>query len=203
MKSDYRQWAKQYEGKYAVHFVNDLPDYDLREDLFALAKEFVSTAKISDYTSNLLDATFFLISATFVEERIFSEIPKDENLLLFLSSKVIRSNYEDAIPLFVVALGNIKSNTKEAEEILLQTIHFKDEYTSRMSLMSLAQLKSSETEYFAEKAWASGLQYQKIACLWALKEVNSDKLPGYLDLAHEDGQLYVVENAIEIKSKSA
>ncbi len=203
MNTNFREWAKQHEGNYAEHFVNDLQDYDLRENLFTLVKGFVGVAEISDYSSSLLDATFFLISATHVEESVFNEIPKNEDLIIFLASKVIVSKYEDAIPLFVIALGDIKGKIKEAEDILLETVHFKDEYTSRMSLLSLAKLNSNETESLAEKAWASGLQYQKIACLWALKQINSVKLLHYLGLAHDDGQLYVVENAIEIETKSA
>jgi len=203
MTTNFKKWAEQYKDQYSEYCVTELTNYEARENLYTMAKEFVATANISEYTDVLLQATFFVISATNVENSVFNEIPRDENLILFLASKVIKTNYEDAIPLFVIALGEITINKNEAENILLKTVENKEEYTSRMSLLSLAKLHSDKTESLAERAWNTGLQYQKIACLWALKEVNSNKLTHYLDLAHKDGQLFLVQNAIEIENESA
>lgn len=82
-------------------------------------------------------------------------------------------------------------------------IHFAydaDEYVSRRALIALGKLKSERTEQLAERAWQTGHEYQRIAALWALKDVGSSKLGDYLLQAEEDGREYVVRNAIEIRA---
>jgi len=45
------------------------------------------------------------------------------------------------------------------------------------------------------------IEYQRIAVLYALKEINSKQLDKYIRLAKQDGRRYLVENAIKIEGE--
>ena len=82
----------------------------------------------------------------------------------------------------------------------MRFVRDRDEYVSRRALLALGQLRSEKTEEYAERAWRTGHEYQRIAALWALKECGSAKLSDYLREAEADGREYVLHNAKAVRS---
>jgi hypothetical protein len=198
MSVSFENWVKCCGGEYARHFIQNFDNYESRKQLHKSAIEFVRSAQIEDYDKDRLEALYILLTDTFVEESILNALPNNEHLLIFLAEQVVSTQHEEIRGQFAQRLGNVVQCKESAERILLLLVNDNDEYTSRMALLSLAELNSVETEDLAEKAWKSGAAYQRIACLWALKKVNSKKLSSYVALALIDGRLFLVKNALEI-----
>ncbi|MDO4878579.1 MAG: hypothetical protein Q3966_04690 [Neisseria sp.] len=80
-----------------------------------------------------------------------------------------------------------------------------EEYTCRRALMVSAKLHAPHTERYAEQFWRRGIyrdkdgwdgdEYQKIAVLQALADINSPLLPQYLAQARQDGREYLARYA--------
>ncbi len=134
-------------------------------------------------------------------EFIADELEHRPEILMGLAARGATSVEVDAKWQIAAKLGELNGQKlPEAEVFLTQLVQDADEYVSRRALLALGKLKSETTEIFAERAWQTGLEYQRIAALWALKEVASPKLSSYLLEAEKDGREYVVRNAEEIRT---
>jgi HEAT repeat protein len=83
---------------------------------------------------------------------------------------------------------------------ILETLAFDgDEYVSRRALLDLGRIRSPLVEQLADRAWATGHEYQRIAAIQALHEIDSPRLNDFLALAEQDGREYLGVNARRIR----
>lgn len=89
--------------------------------------------------------------------------------------------------------------------LLEKLVMDEDEYVNRRSLMELAKIGASSVEYYCELFWKRHIypemdeEYQRMAVLTALKDINSMQLGHYLELAKKDGRKHLAR-AAEIMS---
>ena len=65
--------------------------------------------------------------------------------------------------------------------------------------MALGNIKSVKVETLVGQAWDSGDEYQRMAVLDALHNLQSPRLARYLELAQEDGRKYLTGFADRIR----
>jgi HEAT repeat protein len=98
-----------------------------------------------------------------------------------------------------LAVALAKTQVPESEELLTRYCRDKHEYVRRRALVALASIGSAIAEVFAEEAWATGEQYQRMSALSALHKLKSPSLTKYLRLAEEDGREYLTALAARIR----
>lgn len=174
-------------------------DYAGWDTLYKATLEFLASLSPSNWDGTDVSDLLYVIARDNETENLASEVAKDTNRLLRLSRLVLDSPETDAKWQLAAQLGTLSDQAREAETLLLEFVDDKDEYVSRRALLSLGTLKSPKAEALAERAWSTGHEYQRIAALWVLRELSSDKLPMYIQKALEDGREYVVQNARQVQ----
>lgn len=175
-------------------------DYPEWRSFWAAAKCLVETVPLATWTDATTEDFVYALARDNEVEVIADDLGSRSEALLTLAARALRSVETDAKWQIAAKLGELNEHKLEAEALLIQFVQDADEYVSRRSLLALGRLKSGKAEPFAERAWQTGHEYQRIAALWALKDVQSSKLNDYLLLAEEDGREYVVCNAAEIRA---
>lgn len=175
-------------------------DFSDWRGLWAAAKRLIETVPAAMWTKAMTEDLLYALARDNEAEFIANELKLRSESLLELAAEAIASIEADAKWQIAAKLGELIEHSSRAEALLIHFAHDADEYVSRRALIALGKLKSEWTEQFAERAWQTGHEYQRIAALWALKDVGSSKLGEYLRQAEEDGREYVVRNAIEIRA---
>lgn len=175
-------------------------DYLDWKSLWAAAKLLLKTAPMSTWTQVMVEDFLYTLARDNEVEFVADELDGRNETLLWLAAQAIKSGEPDAKWQLAAKLGDLSGCAQEAEALLIDLVQDDDEYVSRRALLALGKLKSGRTEAFAERAWLTGHEYQRIAALWALKDAGSSKLFDYLRKAEEDGREYVVHNANEIRA---
>ena len=173
-------------------------DYSDWGPLLKAAELLLQTVPVGTWTDAMVKDFLYALARDNEAEFIACELASRSETLLLLAAQAIRSDEPDAKWQIAAQLGDLHGSAQEAEALLIHLVQDVDEYVSRRALGALGKLKSVSTEAFAERAWRTGHEYQRIAALWALKDVGSSKLCDYLRQAEEDGREYVVRNAKEI-----
>ena len=175
-------------------------NYENWGDLHKAVLDFIASTYYQDWTETEIEDLLYAIARDNEIEYLIEEISQIPERLLFLSSHALASDEADAKWQMAVKLGGLANHKNDAEKFLLELIKDENEYVSRQALLSLGKLKSSFAEALAEHAWETGHEYQRIAALWVLKDLESKRLELFLQKAEEDGRLYVLQNANEIKN---
>jgi len=175
-------------------------DYPEWRPIWAAAKCLLETMPVAAWTDATTEDFIYALARDNEVEVIADDLGSRSDALLTLAARAIHSAETDAKWQIAAKLGELNEHKLEAEALLMHYVQDADEYVSRRSLIALGRLKSGKAESFAERAWQTGHEYQRIAALWALKDVGSSKLNDYLLLAEEDGREYVVRNAAEIRA---
>jgi hypothetical protein len=174
-------------------------DYSDWETLHEAALSFLASSSPPDWNSAIVNDLLYAIARDNECESLVHEIAKNADTLILLSGFAVSSSETDAKWQLAARLGALSDRIQQAEALLLEFINDEDEYVSRRALLALGMLKSSQAEVLAERAWNTGHEYQRIAALWVLKEIASNKLTAYIKKAMEDGRQYVVENARKVQ----
>ena len=174
-------------------------DYENWGDLHKAVLDFLASTQYQNWNRAEIEDLIYAIARDNEIEYLVDELSEVPERLLFLSSYALTSEEPDAKWQLAMKLGDLVEFKDKAEELLVKFVEDENEYVSRRALLSLGRLKSSFAESLAERAWNTGHEYQRIAAMWVLKYVNSEKLASYLEKAEEDGRFYVLQNANEIK----
>ena len=94
-------------------------------------------------------------------------------------------------------------------ELIFSFIKSEYEYTSRMALWTMVELKPECAERYAFEFWDSGKypagasedEYQKIMALHVLAKLNSPRLEAYLERAKQSDYKWLRKNAEELSAK--
>jgi HEAT repeat protein len=174
------------------HQIDDYGDW--WQSTIPIAQNFVNSSSFESWTANDVADLLFLINICNTEYLAETLTNKTE-IALFLARSALEVGEPDARWQLASQLAFVSERHKEAESLLLRFVTDSEECVSRRALLALAALKSSTVPEFAEKAWQSGHEYQRIAALHALKAVGSPMLQNYLAAAYEDGREKLVINA--------
>jgi HEAT repeats len=158
-------------------------DYSDWDTFHKAVLSFLASSSPEDWSDTEVSNLLYAIARDNEIEYLVKQVAKNSETLLRLSNLAVSSSEADAKWQLAVQLGALSSRVPEAETLLLKFVNDEDEYVSRRALLSLGALKSSRAEALAERAWDTGHQYQRIAALWVLKEISSDKLPVYVKKA--------------------
>ena len=202
MTNTFQKWVKEHKDNLAVKFLDYTNDYEKRKKFIESVESFLLNAKIEDLSGDVINALGIVASDT-LSESFIESIPLEDKLLVTLTEKMSTTSHEEAKGELAGALARVEQYKSRAIKVLELLCNDKEEFTSRKALLSLSILGSDNVEMYAEKAWASGLSYQRIASIHALSEINSPMLNKYLDLGKSDGRLFVVKNVLEIEEKNA
>ncbi len=193
----FKLWASTVPAhRRSAEWECDYPNWnELKRTIF----DFMETG-YSQWSKKDIDDIMYAIARDNECNLLIEKLSADKPLLLFLATKAINSEEKDAKWQFAEALGELPVDYKNnAEELLLIFVNDQDEYVSRRALIALGRIKSSHAGALAERAWNSGLEYQKIAALWVFKEISFPRLAHFLDMAAQDESTHVTKNADEIR----
>ena len=194
----FKNWANDYpERERSGEWECDYNDWDA---LYKSVLDFLLSSQDCEWTDSEINDLLYALARDNEMEYLAKELARDTNRLLKLAFYAIQSSESDAKWQLAVQLGVAGCPKEDAESLLLHFVEDENEYVKRRTLLSLGILKSSKAESLAERAWATGHEYQRIAALWVLKYIASSKLPEYLQRAKKDGRKYVIQNALEIQN---
>ena len=174
-------------------------DYNEWDALYTAAVDFIRSLSPGKWSSPEVSDLLYAIARDNESEFLVDVVAENQDNLLKLSSLALSSPESDAKWQLADRLGFLREHDCEAEALLLGFVEDHEDYVRRRALIALGNLNSAQTEELAERAWNTGHEYQRIAALWALKAVCSEKLPTYVQKAMEDGRGYVVKNAIQVQ----
>ncbi len=177
-------------------------DYHAWEALHSEATKFAASVAPDRWSNSDVDDLLYAIARDNELEHIASTIAESPDALLRLASVSVPTSEHDAKWQLAAQLGHLATHKKQAEAILLDLVDDEEEYVRRRALLALGTLQSSQAEACAERAWKTGLEYQRLAALSVLDEISSPKLDGYIQSAFEDGRDILVHRAVELQRQS-
>ena len=166
-------------------------------NLCKMILSFLTISINEDWSSQQVDDILYVIGWDNECEYLIDNIEENSDVLIKLADLALNSAENDAKWQLADRLGNLSN--EPAESLLLKFVNDKDEYVRRRSLIALGRMNSLHAEAVAEKSWKTGGEYQRIAALWVLKDISSNKLPIYFQNAMEDGRHIVLTNAHQIQ----
>ncbi|KUY75792.1 HEAT repeat domain-containing protein [Burkholderia sp. RF4-BP95] len=192
----FREWAALYPVRQrSVEWECEYGDW---EALWDASLAVVDSLAPAAWTATACADLLYAIARDHTLEHISSMLWTQPDALLALARASIDASEPNAKWQLAARLGGLGSHAAEAEALLLRLVDDEDEYVRRRALLALGALKSAHAEALAERAWHTGHEYQRIAVLWVLKNIQSGKLAQYVKLAEEDGREYVVRNARDV-----
>ncbi|MBQ5990101.1 MAG: hypothetical protein IJL67_11480 [Oscillospiraceae bacterium] len=207
--SHFKKWAKkhypqcdeehdngEWEMGYNSHF----------DEMCEAAISVIENYDASEADEKLIDALLYVTARDNEIEGIADELTKHGEWFRLLSKKSINSDYTNAKWQFAKRLSVCEYSDKE---LIFEFLDSDNEYTSRMSLMTLAEIYPGKAEEYALKFWHRNKyktgtyedEYQKIMVLHVLDKIKSDKLEEYLNLAANSDYVYLKENAETIRNR--
>ena len=140
------------------------------------------------------------------EELVEEKLVLRRDWFELLAKKSIGSKYVNAEWQFAKHLGDCVGCDPELIFLFIKSEY---EYTSRMALQTMAELKPECAERYALEFWNHGKypagssedEYQKIMALHVLAKLNSPKLKAYLERAMKLDYKWLRINAEELSAK--
>ena len=161
---------------------------------------FINTHATHTWSQEVVGTLLYLIARDNEMGHLAGEVARDSDRLISLSGAAAGSNEPDARWQLAAELGRLESHRVVVEPLLVQFAHDEDEYVRRQALMALGTLGSPLVEDLAEAAWRTGHEYQRMAVLAALRDVQSPALDEYLARAESDGRQYLLHYAAKIRA---
>ncbi|MEI3184531.1 MAG: hypothetical protein V8S88_01105 [Lachnospiraceae bacterium] len=140
------------------------------------------------------------------EELVEEKLVLRRDWFELLAKKSIGSKYVNAEWQFAKHLGDCEGCDPE---LIFSFIKSEYEYTSRMALWTMVELKPECAERYAFEFWDCGKypagssedEYQKIMALHVLAKLNSPRLEAYLERAMKSDYKWLRKNAEELSAK--
>lgn len=178
-------------------------DYNHWADIYVEFENYLQTTIPKHWTKKEIQRLLYILARDNETERIAEIISKHENALIILATESISKGYMNDKWQLAVQVHELKDR-KLAITLLDKYINDEDEYVNRRALLELAKLQSDKVEFYCEKFWnkdkyGESEEYQRIAVLHSLKEINSEFLSRYIDMAKQDGRKYLVQTALEFE----
>ena len=205
----FTKWADQCQPTWSEE--RDNGEWELGyphfEELCGAAEVVVNEYPCSEADETLIHALLFVIARdNECEELVEEKLVLHRDWFELLAKKSIGSKYVNAEWQFAKHLGDCEGCDPE---LLFLFIKSEYEYTSRMALWTMAELKPECAERYAFEFWDRGKypagssedEYQKIMALHVLAKLNSPKLEAYLERAMQSDYKCLRKNAEELSAK--
>ncbi len=133
------------------------------------------------------------------------ELQKSDFLILAQTlTELKQSEFNDAKSQIVSSFQKFEELTTEIEEILLKFYNDsdKDEYTKRLSLVTLGKFKYYDIRQLVKKSWETiDDEYHKMGCLFVIDEHIKDEnlMKHYLELADKQEGKYLKSYVAELR----
>ena len=176
-------------------------DYDGWEGLRAAALALLSSGSPDHWSPADVDDLLYVIARDNEMENLIDQAANMPETFLRLAELSLKSSESDARWQFAARLGNLHAHKAQGETILLHLADDQNEYVARRALLALGELRSDATEALAERAWSTGLEYQRMAALTVLAQIGSIKLDDYIERAISDGRKYLAGRAMQLKRR--
>jgi hypothetical protein len=153
------------------------------------------------WDEEVIDLLIFILARDNEGEILKQELVNRPDHLLALAKASITSTERDARWQLADALGDSRFDSGNAEQLLELFLSDEDEYVRRRALLAMGRRHSPGAEIHAVRAWDTGEEYQRLAALGVLAEINSSLLMRYLTLAEEDGREYLTNYAKNLRQR--
>lgn len=194
----FRQWAdehlaEQETGEWGA-------SYDEWASLTSAFCNLLDSTDPSDWDEHLVDLILYVLARDSDPEILQDELVARPAHLLALAKVASRSPEPDARWQIAAALGAVSADNLTVEPMLERLLQDSDEYVSRRALIALTGRGSEKLDFWAERAWKTGHQYQRMVALEAFLAAKSPLLSHYLEQADIDGREYLVRSAATVRS---
>jgi len=166
--------------------------------IYRLFEQFVQSVNLTLLDQKTINNILFLVARDNDCERLIETLSRNPVCLIFFAKECLMYQDDSARWQFAHYLSKIYEDNPKVEDIILKYCNDHAEYVRRRALLSLSYINSKYTEEKAIEAWDSNVEYQKIAALEALYQVESQRLEGYLKLGLNDPFEHVRENSERI-----
>lgn len=157
----------------------------------------------SDWDEQLVGLALYVLARDSDAEILQDELVARPAHLLALAKVAPRSSEPDARWQIAAALGIVSADKATVELMLEPLLQDSDEYVSRRALIALTQQGSEKLDYWAERAWKTGHEYQRMVALDSFLAAKSTLLTYYLAHAEIDGREHLVRKASAMRAALA
>ncbi|WP_040952705.1 HEAT repeat domain-containing protein [Gorillibacterium massiliense] len=187
--SHFVNWSNSVKHK-VYEWEADYPDWSR---VYTLIGKLLMSISFSDLTQEAKKDLLFLLARDNELEEIATQLAEYPDHIIPLSREGLSYPDSDArwqLAHYIWSYGN---TFPEVEGILVEYYRDTDEYVRRRTLLALGYMKSCYAEQLALESWNTGLEYQRIAALDVLHEINSIQINELLNEGEKD-QLETVRN---------
>lgn len=202
----FSKWAETYYPEWSEQ--NDNGEWEMGRDshfyeMCDAAVNVINEHESSKADEKTIDSLLFVIARDNECEVIIDKLTLHKDWFELLAKKGIGSKYVNAEWQFAKYLGECKECD---QNLIFAFIESDYEYTSRMALNTMADLRPDCAEEYAIRFWNRGKypegsyedEYQKIMALRVLEKIQSTKLEEYLEKSLKSEYKWLKENAEEI-----
>ena len=172
-------------------------DYEAWPELRQAVVSFLDAVAPEEWGPETTAALLYAIAREYDFGSLAYEVKTRPRHLRAAVQAAVNSTEADAKWQLARALADV--DAAAAHPILETLAYDSDEYVSRRALLDLGRMGSPLVEQLADKAWATGHEYQRISALQALHDIDSPRLDDFLALAEQDGRQYLCLNARRIR----
>jgi hypothetical protein len=174
--------------------------YSAWDSIYNSFEAFLGKTHPEQWTDQDKDRILYIIARDNEIGRLVASLP--EHGLIVLTKYAIENGHRDDKWQLATQLYRI-ADKNTAAALLEPLVNDEEEYVSRRAFAELPKINTNRVEYYAQLFWSRNKygdmdEYQKMTVLYVLKEVNSNMLAQYLDLARKDGRQYLLNYAMEL-----
>ncbi|KEQ25878.1 HEAT repeat domain-containing protein [Paenibacillus tyrfis] len=195
--ANFLNWSKSFE-----HDGNEWEiAYPYWFRIYTLIGEILSGYEFFELTSEVKGNIFYLLARDNEMEEIAALLSQYPDYIISFAKEGL--DYHDYEARWQLAhyIWKYGQTYPEVEGILIRYYKDLDEYVRRRALLALGYMKSIYAEQLALESWNTGLEYQRIAALYVLDEVNSTKIDDILKEGEEDRYETIRSNVKTIKER--
>ena len=189
-----RRWIVEYpfSDLTSAEWESEYPDWP---EVWSAAMEFTTNRPVKSWSVDEMDDMLFAIARDNEMGEVVLAVEVSSDTLIAVATAALARGTPDAKWQLAAQLGEGAADQQQAVDLLLRFLDDADEYVRRRALLAMGALRPEGIETYVERAWQSGLEYQRIAALHVLAEAGSNQLAKYLQSAVDDGRVLVLAAA--------
>ncbi|MFF2481252.1 HEAT repeat domain-containing protein [Paenibacillus sp. NPDC058071] len=178
--NEFWQWSKSV--KHELEWEASYPNWTILNTIF---DSLIGTTDHNEWDQRIINNLLFIIGRDNECELLIHKLTEFPVSFIFLAEKGI--SYPDRDTKWQLAhylTECISTHYSEAEQIIYRYYDDENEYVKRRALLALGIIKSNYAEKCALNSWNTGMEYQRIAALHVLEQLDSPhyhRLQNYKD----------------------
>lgn len=189
-----RRWIAEYSftDLTSAEWESEYPEW---VEVWTAAEQFAKERPVESWSAAEMDDMLYAIARDNEMEGVVDVFEAVPPTLFAVATAALERGEFDARWQLADRLGNATTDRAQAADLLVQFLGDPDEYVRRRALLAMGKLRVENIEEHVDRAWGSGMEYQRIAALHVLAEVRSRDLAAYVQRATLDGRLSVLAAA--------